>query len=269
LFFLEQFGNQVAMAVDNARLFEAVKERNRKIEALDRRKNEMITILAHEFRTPMNVVQSSADILVSGMLNDQESMNKVNDTLRHGIDRLTRLLQQVRNVSLLTSGDVKMRAERISIVSLFDRVMKEFMPAAIQRSLRMDAQIGMGADVVSGDFALVLIVLKNLISNAIRFTADGGKISLTAKKQAGMIEFTVSDSGIGIDADSLNLLFEKFFEVGDVLQHSSGDLEFKSRGLGLGLATVKSILASHGADIEVKSEEGKGSTFSFCLLAGE
>ena len=118
---------------------------------------------------------------------------------------------------------------------------------------------------MTADTTLLLVVLKNLISNSIRFTADGGEIVLRAALQAGLVEISVRDTGIGIEAKELPLIFEKFYEVTDALEHTSGTYEFRSCGLGLGLSSVKTILESHGSEIEVKSEPGKGSEFKFCL----
>src|SRR5262249_33679931 len=112
---------------------------------------------------------------------------------------------------------------------------------------------------------LLTIVFNNLLANAIRFTSDGGCIEIGAEKSAGRIEISVKDTGIGISAEDIPLIFEKFFEVTDILQHSSGSFEFMSSGLGLGLCAVRAILAAHGSSIDVKSRIGEGSTFSFRL----
>jgi signal transduction histidine kinase len=118
-----------------------------------------------------------------------------------------------------------------------------------------------------GDFGLLLIVLRNLVSNAIRFTPDGGRISVSAARTSGIVKIRVTDTGIGMEPAHQSLIFEKFYEVASSLNHSSGDYEFKSGGLGLGLATVKAILQAHGSACELDSKPGQGSTFSFSLPA--
>jgi signal transduction histidine kinase len=107
--------------------------------------------------------------------------------------------------------------------------------------------------------------MRNLITNAIKFTPDGGHVYVTSEPKTGRVELEVRDTGIGISADEQNAVFEKFYEVRDHLNHNSGTFDFKGGGLGLGLSTVKAILNAHGSGISLKSEPGKGSSFSFCL----
>lgn len=269
LLFLEQFASQVAMAIDNAKLHETLRERTRQIEALDKRKNEMITILAHEFRTPLNVIQTSADIMTSGLLNDEAALQKIQNTLKNGVERLTRLVSQVRNLSLVSNGELKVKHEAVPVPNFFEAIMKEFSAAATSRKIELLMSVGANVTSVVGDFALLFIAFKNLVSNAIRFTPNGGKVEVIAELHAALVEFRIVDTGVGLAQTEFGLIFEKFYEVGDVMHHASGEFEFKSRGLGLGLATVRSILASHGASIEVQSKIGEGTTFKFRLPVPE
>lgn len=269
LLFVEQFASQVTLAIDNAKMYEALEEKNKKIETLDRRKNEMIAVIAHEFRTPLNVIQTSADILFSGMISDDATRKKMNETLVHGVSRLTKLVSQIKNVSLVSTGDLTISPSKVSVEEMIQSTVSEFSEAMRRRKLRMDVSIGNGVGSVRADLALMIIALKNLIANALRFTPDGGTVSIGANKSSGMVELEVKDTGIGIESSQIPLIFEKFYEVKDVMQHSSGEFEFGSGGLGLGLATVKSILGAHGSSIVVDSTPGKGSSFKFCLQIAE
>ncbi|MCO6432292.1 MAG: GAF domain-containing protein [Deltaproteobacteria bacterium] len=265
--FVEQFSHQVALAIDNSRLFEAVKERNLKLETLDRRKNEMIQVIAHEFRTPLNVIQTSSDLIASGYLKSEEAVKEISSTLERGVERLTKLMSQIRNVSLVSQGKLEVEMDEIDVNELLATLTKKYSEQAGERQVLISQEIGKGVSKVKGDLSLILVVLNNLISNAIRFTPDGGKVKIGAVKQAGFVKFSIADTGIGIKESELQVIFEKFYEVGDAMQHSSGELEFMSGGLGLGLATCKSILAAHGCRLDVNSQPGKGSTFSFNLRA--
>lgn len=267
--FTEQFAHHVALAVDNARLHEALQERGRKLEILDRRKNDIIQMISHEFRTPLNVIQTSAELIASGYLKDGKAKAEISGTLTRGVEKLTKLIAQVRNVSMLNEERIEVENEKISVNELFETLLTKFADGAKKRNIAIGAE---GADKVSpvlGSFPLLAVVLDNLVSNAIRFTPDGGKITLAAKQSSGLVNISVTDTGIGIEAAEIPLIFEKFYEVGDAMQHSSGDLEFKSAGLGLGLASVRSILGAHGSGIEVSSEIGRGSVFSFNLPVAE
>jgi len=265
LTFVEQFAHQVALAIDNSRLYEELRERTKTLEILDRRKNEIIQVISHEFRTPLNVVQTSSELISSGFLKSEAAVKEMAGTLKRGVERLTKLIGQVRNVSQVTSDEMQPERESISVSEIIESTASRFRDAAVKRQIEIALDVPHGVGGVLADYSLIVVVLNNLISNAVRFTPDGGKIIISAKKAAGLVRFAVKDTGIGIDENQVLLIFEKFYEVGDSLGHSSGELEFMAGGLGLGLATVKSILQAHGATIDVVSKIGQGSEFSFSL----
>jgi signal transduction histidine kinase len=124
-----------------------------------------------------------------------------------------------------------------------------------------------------GDPGRLRQILTNLTGNALKFTTQGEvavRVSVESREEAEtVLRFSIQDTGIGIEEEEISLIFEKFYEVGDALQHSSGEHEVKSGGLGLGLATVKAILQAHGSAVEVESTKGKGSCFSFRLRLSE
>ncbi len=267
LIFLEQCGHQISLAIDNARLYEAVTERNKTLETLERRKNEMMTIISHEFRTPLNIIQLSTQVLAGGSISDEATRSKISQALLDGVARLTKLISDIRNLTLADFGGSGMaaNAEPISVTSLINEVVTPFKAALETRKLKLELKVDPRATTVKGDFALVYILLRNLLSNAIRFTPDNGSIEISASRQSGFVEFAVKDTGIGIPKDQLSLIFQKFYEVASAMHHSSGDFEFKSCGLGLGLATARAIAKAHGSAIDVESVEGQGSTFRFRL----
>ena len=265
--FLEQFAALLVPAIENARLHAALKEQNLKLQTLERRKSEVISVIGHEFKTPLNVIQTAAELLAEGSLPtpEQERMSR---SLRGGVQRLSRLVSEIRNISLVQSEKLKLDLKRLDSVELVDQAVRQFRETAAQRRLDLTSRVAPNAQQVRGDAALLGIALANLVSNAIRFTPDGGKITISAAQRAGLVHFEVEDTGIGIAASEIPLIFEKFYEVGSSLSHSSGTHEFKSGGLGLGLATAREIVRAHGGDIHVQSEPGKGSVFSFALAAG-
>ena len=265
LLFVEQFCNQAALAIDNAKLHEEVKLQNRKLHTLSKRKDEMITLIGHEFRTPLNIIQSSADMLASDILDDKETQHKMSDTLKRGVNRLSMLISQINNVSTLSADNFLPSMACLDITHVVKQVIEQFDNALNKRDLTLEHKFEREPIYAEADVSLIAIVIKNLISNAFRFTPDGGKINVSISCSGGMAHVAIEDTGIGIEQDEIPLIFEKFYEVGDILQHSSGDLEFKSSGLGLGLNTVRAILHEHGSEIDVKSKPGKGSTFSFSL----
>ncbi len=267
LVFLTQFANQAALALENARLYEEVQTRNRQLELLDSRKNEMMAVIAHEFRTPLNLIGSSADLLASGTLNDPGTVDKMCTVLNTGVQRLTKLIAEIRNLSLSSNACLVPSKASLAVPGLLREVFEAFRAGAASRNIALVLECPQECASINGDFALLVIALNNLVSNAIRFTPDGGTVTLRATQSAGLVRIEVRDTGIGLDALQIPLIFEKFYEVQSALNHSSGDLQFKSGGLGLGLATVKAILKAHGTSCEVQSEVGSGSIFSFSLPA--
>ncbi len=263
--FLEQFSYQVALAIDNARLYENLKTRTKQIEILDRRKNDIIQVISHEFRTPLNVIQTSSELIASGYIKDSKTVNEISATLTRGVEKLTKLIAQIRNVSMLTDENYDTEFEKISINEILQTIERKFIQSAKKRKLTLSFVLSDKASMVKANYALLLVAMDNLVSNAIRFTPDGGSVEVSARQSAGLVKLSVKDSGIGIEESQIPVIFEKFYEITETMQHSSGELEFKSAGLGLGLSTVKSILKSHGTSIEVNSTPGKGSVFSFSL----
>lgn len=265
--FVEKFAGHLVLAIENAKLYEALEEKNQLLARLEERKSEMISVISHEFRTPLNVIQASAEMLASGTLQTEQDHQQMGGVLKKGVARLLSLVKQVRNLSLVNSGDIKLSRERVVVGEFLKKVYDQFIEPAQERDLSLSIMSKADSEGVLGDEGLLIIALGNLVSNAIRFTPDGGEITLSASRDSGMIRFAVTDTGIGIEDKEQALIFKKFYEVGEVFQHSSGSFEFKSGGLGIGLATSRAILKGHGASLEVASISGKGSTFFFSLPA--
>jgi len=267
LSFVEQCAQQLSLALENAQLYEALREQNLKLEVLGRRKSEIASVISHEFRTPLNIIRTAAELIV-GPNGDSEAFGKeISDALFKGVDRLSKIVAEITNLSLVEQPNMEIEKEKISAAQLVEDVANKFKSIAKERSLDLRVESQNCKDVIEGDRALLVIVLCNLVVNAIRFTPDGGSIKISCKSEAQIVEFVVEDTGIGIPKEEIPLIFEKFYEVQPAVNHSSGDYGFKSCGLGLGLATATSILKSHTSKLHVQSEEGKGSRFSFSLAA--
>lgn len=265
--FIEQFSHQVALAIDNARLFQAAERHREQLRALDRRKSETISVIAHEFRTPLNIIQNASELLGSKAITE-DNKDEMFNLLHSSVERLTRLIAQIRNVSLVQDTGLQLHAELVDISELCRSVVGKYAEAISKRNLAFEVTVPKVPLVVKGEQSLLLIVLQNLISNAIRFTPDGGTIWLIAELDKGQVQVSVKDTGIGIPENELQLIFEKFYEVQDSMYHSSGDYEFRSSGLGLGLAAVRHILEAHNSAVEVESAPDGGSVFRFRLPPG-
>lgn len=264
LAFVEKFSHQAALAIHNAQLYKEAQRQNRQLAVLSRRKDDMISVITHEFQTPINILQNSLELLSCDFLGE-DARQKISRTLLNALNRLTSIVSKIRNLSLITSEALKLERKEVSIAEVFEAISTEFESVLTKRNLSLSTTIGEEVTAVSADHTLILVALKNLIANAIRFTPDHGKIALTAEKSTGLVRIAVTDSGIGIEEKEMDLIFEKFYEVAGLLEHSSGTYEFKSCGLGLGLPTVRAIVEAHGSSVNVESTPGKGSCFSFRL----
>lgn len=262
--FAEQFSHHVALAMENATLIEQLKIERQRLETLERRKSEMMTVITHEIRTPLSLISTSASAIIGGGI-PADSITKMHFILQKGLDRLTKLVSELRNLSLLSRSEITLEPQTFDLDRLIIDETDSLAHAMQGRKLSLSLDLDRAAARVRADEALIRIVLRNLLSNAIRFTADGGSLTVSLSKGLGVAKVSIIDTGIGIAAEELPLIFEKFYEVGAAIHHSSGDYGFKSGGLGIGLSTVKTILANHSSAISVESTLGKGSTFSFTL----
>lgn len=267
LLFCERFGSQLALAIDNAILFQRANQMHGQLTRLDKRKGEMITVLTHELRTPLNVIQGAADILAHLGAADDKTRDKMGQTLQRGVARLVKLSQQLQSLSRIEGNHVSVQKTLFPIAQMLQTLEERYKTPMQVRNLHFIVECTQRELVVQADEALLTLVLGNLLSNAIRFTEDDGTITLCIWVEHGLVHFEVRDTGIGIPESEQQLIFEKFYEVGDALVHSSGDYGFRSGGLGLGLSTARAIVEAHGSTLAIQSTEGAGSIFSFRLPA--
>jgi signal transduction histidine kinase len=175
-------------------------------------------------------------------------------------DRLTRLVDQLLDLSRMESGDLALSLEPVHLSRLVDRVLSEVAVARPERARTLSVRNDVPADLppVEADQERLHQVLFNLLDNAFRFTPDGGSVRIGAALANGSCEVSVEDTGPGIPAEHLPLVFERFYRVDPSRSRDDG-------GTGIGLAIARSIIEAHGGKIWAESADGKGSTFRFVL----
>jgi signal transduction histidine kinase len=235
------------------------------LEELDKRKSEFLSVLSHEFRTPLNVIQTAGELISSMVEQEEPRIAKANDLLKRGVSRLLSVFMELRNLTYVTGGSIKVTVESTSLAELIDQVRLSYAEPARERGITLELGDLSHLPRVIADQSLITTVLLNLVSNALKYTDSAGKVAVSAVRSAGLIELSVSDTGIGIDPEHLPSIFEKFYEVGSVQGHSTSKTAFKGGGLGIGLAAAKAIVEAHGTSLDVKSEPGKGTVFTFRL----
>ncbi len=174
------------------------------------------------------------------------------------IDRQTRMINEILDLSKIEAGKMEFRFEEVDFHEIAGIALENIEQLALKKNITISRDISDMLPSVFADREKLVIVVNNLLGNALKFTPDGGKILLSAKEKDDGIEVRVKDTGIGIETDKLVRIFDKFYQV-------DGTSRRKTGGTGLGLSIAYGIVRAHGSEIYVESESGKGSTFFFRL----
>lgn len=255
------------LIMENRQLFEMTKRKNEELEVANRKLNglyetqkEFTSTVSHELRTPLASIKTAIDIVVSGTpgpLNpDQKNFL---DKARNNVDRLTRLINDILDLSKLEAGKTQLNFEIKDINAITLEIADIQQAVAQKKGLFMRTELAEDLAPVPLDVDKMHQVLNNLISNAIKFTEQGGVTLKTRNnKEANHVEVCVEDTGGGISQEDIPKLFKKFQQLGDPAMRKAG-------GTGLGLAICHEIIKQHGGKIWITSGEGKGSCFHFIL----
>jgi signal transduction histidine kinase/HAMP domain-containing protein len=246
------FATQISAAVGNARLFEQVK-------ALDRSKSEFLSIASHEVRTPLTVIKSSLDVLVANKAftytTDQRQLIAF---CQQSVERLIQLVKDILDVSKIEAGVLQIQFIPTSLNELVTKCLFWVPQLPGGQGIEVEARLPSEPAMVSADPGRIMQVLENLISNALKFSKPGGKVTIELVEHESEYEIVVSDQGKGIAAEHLERIFGKFYQVEESATREQG-------GTGLGLAICKGIIQAHKGRIWAESELGKGSRFHFTL----
>src|SRR5438034_953945 len=274
---LMTIAHDMAVAIDNARAYQQleqltatldkrVQERtqelqtaNEKLRELDRLKSSFVSMVSHELRTPMTSIKGYVDNLldgVAGPLNEKPAYYL--KRVKHNVERLTRMINDLLDLSRIEAGAVQLQPGTLSIPELLNDVVEGFQTIATEKSVSVKAHSTPGLPLIQGDRDKLFQVLNNLIQNAIKFTPRGGTILVEARAgPQGFVQICVSDTGCGIAPEELPRVFERF-DRGE-------SVAMENRGAGLGLAITKNLVELHKGRIWVESTPGEGSRFLFTL----
>lgn len=255
---------QVSIAMTNAKFFEEIEDRAaelakayEELKEVDKLKDELVQNVSHELRTPLTFVRGYVDLLMDGEMGD---INKFQSDALHIIsektDEITRLVDDIMALQRIDRENLVM--EPFSMFSLVESAVSCHVMNVAENGLAIDSSLTSGEGMVDGDRGRINQVLDNLIGNSIKFSPNGGTIKVRMTERASDVLVVVQDEGIGIPADKLGKVFERFYQV-------DGSSRRRFGGAGLGLAIVKRIIDSHGGMIWVQSKENQGSSFYFTL----
>jgi signal transduction histidine kinase len=232
---------------------------NNILRQLDRNKMDFIQVVAHELRTPITVLNGYIKMLRSFPdIKANASLSTVIEGIIKGTDRIHEVVNLMLDVTRIDTETLRVVAESVPLLQLINELIQNLASATEGRKLDIIVDYAAETPEMYGDPTLILKALYQLVINAIKYTPDGGKITIRTspckiEDEIPGVQITVHDTGIGIDAEHHELVFEKFYQVGSVTIHSSGKTTFKGGGSGLGLAIVRGVARAHGGKAWVES----------------
>jgi len=239
-----------------ARAFNAMADGLARLEELRR---NMVTDVAHELRTPLSNIRGYLEALRDGVV---EPKREVLDSLYEEAMLLNRLVDDLQELALAEAGQLRLERRPVALADVVDRAVEAARPRAEAKGIALRIDLPEDLPLVDVDPQRIGQVLGNLLSNALTHTPPGGEVVVAARAGKAEVEVSVSDTGDGIPPEHLPYIFERFYRVNKSRSRATG-------GTGLGLAIAKQLVEAHGGRMEVESEVGKGSRFTFTLPVAE
>jgi signal transduction histidine kinase len=258
---LETLASQSAVAIHNARVFRELDEKTRQLEVASQHKSDFLANMSHELRTPLNAVIGFSDVLLERMFGElNERQDEYLHDIRNSGRHLLELINEILDLSKVEAGRMELELGPVSLPDVLRDALAMVRERAERHRLTLDLEIGDGVPAVLADELKLKQVVLNLLTNAVKFTADGGAIAMSAQLVDNEVRVMVRDTGIGISEQDQDRIFEAFQRGG---QRSRTGTE----GTGLGLTLSKRIVELHGGRVWLTSREGTGSTFGFAIPA--
>ncbi len=250
--FVERLADRAAVAIKNASLYEA-------IQAANDAKSEFVSLVAHELRVPMTSIKGYTDLINSGMAGElNDTQKQFLDVIRRNLDRMSRLISDLADINRIESGRMQFNFQEFDLRDTISDVTGSLSERIEARQQTIDVQVDDTVTAVYADPTRIGQVLTNLVSNANKYTPDGGHIEINATSNDTHAIVSVKDNGLGISEEDQEKLFTQFFRA------ESHEVREQS-GWGLGLSIVRKMIEAQNGEIGFESELGKGSTFTFSV----
>jgi two-component system phosphate regulon sensor histidine kinase PhoR len=262
--FVSTLQNQSANPIKrvNQAIVAYASEKQREIDELKKLevfRREFIADISHELKTPIFAAQGFVLTLLEGAVDDENVRYKFLNKAAKSLEGLNLLVQDLLTLSQIESGDIVMQFENFDMQELVKEVFEQLEEKAQKKNISLSViYSGTEGVIVNADYSKIMQVMTNLVNNGIKYGKEGGKVEVEFVKDEGYVTVFVKDDGHGIAKEHLKRIFERFYRVEKSRSRQQG-------GTGLGLAIVKHILQKHNTEIQVSSEVGKGTTFSFKL----
>jgi signal transduction histidine kinase len=256
---VESIAADLGRGLRHARLYE---EENRMVEELrsiDRTKSDFVATVSHELRTPLASITGYTEMLLDGELGQLSAeQERTLERVSRNAVRLQDLIEDLLTLSAIEAGTFTTVARPINLLDIISGAAEDIAPAVAAKGLTLTTALPADGVAVDGDANQLARVLMNLLSNAVKFTPEGGRIELTTVTAGGWAVVSVADTGIGIPEADKKDLFTRFFRASNATQRAIP-------GTGLGLAIIQTIIAGHGGELSLQSEEGNGTTVTVRL----
>jgi PAS domain S-box-containing protein len=245
---------QAAIAIDNARLFDAVQKARESAELANRLKDEFLATVSHELRTPLNAVLGWTSLLRSTQMDDARRA-KALETIERNARMQQKIVEDILDVTRIIAGQMRLDREPMPFRPVVEAAVESIRPMAAAKSISLTVELGDDPAILIGDHSRLQQVTWNLLSNAVKFTPEEGAVRVTLDVVESRVELVISDTGVGIAPAFLPHVFERFRQADARVTRAHG-------GLGLGLAIVRHLTEMHGGSVAaVSAGEGKGATF--------
>jgi PAS domain S-box-containing protein len=259
LWFAERLANRAAYAIDNARLFEAATAARAEAETANAAKGQFLASMSHELRTPLNAIAGYAELMELGVLGPvTEKQLDALGRLQRSRKHLNALVDQVLSFARIEAGRVELDIDEVAVIEALTPLAELIAPQAAAKELDYKLDPADPTITVRADRDRLDQIMLNLIGNAVKYTPKGGSIRVTVDAEPALVRIRVRDTGPGIPVDKRQVIFQPFVQL-------APNLETTTSGVGLGLAISRDLARAMNGDVQVESEEGKGSTFTLTL----
>ncbi len=260
--------DQTALAMDSARLFEQLSLVNQEVGLLteqlaevDDSKSDFLSIASHELRTPLTQIHGYSQMLLDvteDELRDPTYVKTLIEGVVKGSERMKGVVDLMFDVTEADVGEMRLFKGQVNLEDVIDQATQPFLTALDERRIAFGKMGIKELPIIEADGTRLVQAFENLIGNAIKYTPDGGTVTIEGRMSSlngsdSAVEIVVADTGIGVDPEHHERIFEKFFRTDDTLHHSTGKTKFKGAGPGLGLSLVKGIVEAHGGKVWVES----------------